>query len=75
MSSEPQHLKQARHNEAVTRLLTASRWAADWEVITLFYAAVHLVEAKAAESNVHSAGHAARVKFLHACYRAVLNGF
>jgi hypothetical protein len=75
MPSKASHLRQAAHNETVVHVLTVSGAAADWEVVTLFYAAVHLVEAKAANGNLHSTLHTTRSKFVHRCYRAAFIDF
>lgn len=58
MPSRQQHLDKARHNELASQAFEQNGYA-DWAVTTLFYAAVHLVEAYLAPRE-HSQDHRER---------------
>ena len=65
MPSQEAHLRQAEHNEAVFSYLAARGQAfADWQIIVLFYAALHYVEAYSAGANVHNASHQSRARLM-----------
>ncbi len=77
MPSETTHLTQARHNETFFDHIDAGLFG-DWAVTTLFYAALHYVDAYLATQGVHPKGHVFRdmevVKYgktrtIHAHYR------
>jgi len=78
MSARSEHDARALHNEALCAHLhaTAPLVFLDWQVVCLFYAAAHLVEALLATRGVHSNDHNARrrhVRFMlpaaNAAYR------
>ncbi len=70
MPSQPQHSRQARHNEEVSSALSQVGHARDWEVTTLFYAVVHLVESRAAPDH-HCRDHNERESFVLANFPAI----
>lgn len=74
MPSHTQHSQQAQHNEQVSSFLSQAGHARDWEVTTLFYAVVHLVEAKAAPSH-HSGDHNERERFVLTNYPSIYPDF
>jgi hypothetical protein len=61
MSARSEHLAKAEHNEELSYLLADAnadgKGFEDWEVIALFYAAVHLVDARLAADNEHPTSH------------------
>src|SRR5271165_2012034 len=63
MPSREQHLDQAKRNEGFARHLLEFPWSpdcSDWALISLFYAAVHLVDAYLATRNYHPETHVLR---------------
>jgi len=64
MPSRPEHEARAEHNERLYAHLrvTAPNAFLDWETTSLFYAAVHLVEALLATINLHPMGHQERLE-------------
>lgn len=66
MPSKDQHVEQAKHNEAFFESLVGvapPRLYLDWEIATLFYAAVHYVDAILATklvNGIHPRDHGAR---------------
>jgi len=75
MPTKIEHLKQAMHNTDVSTLLGGSACSAcDWEVTTLFYSVVHLIEAKMGTLGLpHNSRerHKYRKQFVHSFYRQV----
>ena len=65
MPTRNQHAQKAEHDEAFSRHVRDTLNAADfcdWEAIAVYYAALHLVDAKLANHGVHPPDHAARRK-------------
>lgn len=61
MPTEAQHFAQAEKNERLRYLLSSSSSSGenfpDWEIVTLFYSALHYVDAVLATQGVHPNGH------------------
>jgi hypothetical protein len=84
MPAEAEHLQQARHNEALAKLLAQDMTYRDWIITTSFYAALHYVEANFAKRlGFHGEIHGGdiphvwrlkvlddRTKFSFDCFRA-----
>jgi hypothetical protein len=62
MPSARAHIAQAQRNEEVQALLSRSitSESLQWQIVTLFYAALHRVEAGFATLNMHNASHQER---------------
>jgi hypothetical protein len=62
MPSVDDHLQQALHNERFFEFTqTASPICTDWQVVALFYAALHYVDAALAERGIHPESHGERL--------------
>lgn len=58
------HLDKARANTQVYESLRESGLPVDWQVVVLFYAAVHYVEAMAAIDGIHNETHVERELYI-----------
>lgn len=65
MLSEDEHFAQAEKNERLSRLLLSPGFPGetfhDWEVTTLFYSALHYVDAFLASKGIDAGSHRARI--------------
>lgn len=83
MPNRALHLQKAQRNEEFAHCLrnyTACSDYYDWEVVGIFYAALHLVDARLASSGIHPRNHAKRnqevenrLRFIGAEYLALYN--
>lgn len=72
MAAKQEHIQKAQHNEDFSDCvgtLGASPQYHDWEAIAIFYSALHLVDAKLADQNVHPANHSERAREVSARLR------
>ncbi|MHB8574674.1 MAG: hypothetical protein ACYDCQ_05020 [Dehalococcoidia bacterium] len=63
MPSEPAHVASYQSNAALSAKLEAGG-DLDWAITTMFYAALHLVEAYFSRAGTHSSGHVQRKRLI-----------
>ncbi|MFO8079269.1 MAG: hypothetical protein R6V07_03080 [Armatimonadota bacterium] len=83
MAAKQEHIQKAQHNEDFSDCvgtLSACPEYHDWEAIAIFYSALHLVDAKLADQNVHPDNHSerqrevsTRLRFLFGPYGVLFN--
>lgn len=69
MSTRKQHLRKAKHNKDFCDSLTDCY--TDWKIISLFYSALHIIDAHAETENKQFQGHEARFDFIRKRMKSV----